>query len=159
MLALPAVIGRGREADLTMPHPLVSREHCRLFERDGRLYVRDLGSTNGTYVGQRRVSEAEVPEGELLTVGSVTLRVDLPTSVDLADAKNEAHPNVFAADAVHGPDAGSEPKDACDTSDFPAKHFDLDAEASVIDRETTSQSSERLRNSEDDLPSFLDSGD
>ena len=54
-LRLPTVIGRGREVSLTLPHPLVSRRHTELFEKDGYLYVKDLGSLNGTYVNNRRI--------------------------------------------------------------------------------------------------------
>jgi pSer/pThr/pTyr-binding forkhead associated (FHA) protein len=74
-LKLPTVIGRGREANLTLPHPLVSRKHCELFEHAGRLCVRDLGSLNGTYVNNERIADAtHLPSGDLLTVGSVTFR-------------------------------------------------------------------------------------
>jgi pSer/pThr/pTyr-binding forkhead associated (FHA) protein len=73
-LRLPAIIGRSRDATLTLPHPLVSRHHCEIYERDGRLVVKDLGSRNGTYVSNERVSEAVLPSGELLTIGAVTFR-------------------------------------------------------------------------------------
>ncbi len=73
-LTLPAIIGRGHAATLKLPHPLVSRKHCELFERDGKLVVRDLGSLNGTYIGNERVEEAILPPGELLTVGTITFR-------------------------------------------------------------------------------------
>ncbi len=74
-LKLPTVIGRGRDATLTLPHPLVSRQHCELFEASGKLYVRDLSSLNGTFVNNERIEgERELPAGELLTIGTVTFR-------------------------------------------------------------------------------------
>ncbi len=73
-LKLPAVIGRGREATLTLPHPLVSRKHCEIFESDGHLVVRDMGSLNGTFVNNERITEAILPPGDLLTLGTVTFR-------------------------------------------------------------------------------------
>ena len=73
-LTLPSVIGRGRSATLTLPHPLVSREHCEIYLSEGRLHVRDLGSLNGTYVGNERIEDAALPAGGLLTVGTVTFR-------------------------------------------------------------------------------------
>jgi pSer/pThr/pTyr-binding forkhead associated (FHA) protein len=74
-LKLPTVIGRGREANLTLPHPLVSRKHCEIFEDNGKLCVRDLGSLNGTYVNNERITDAtSLPSGDLLTVGAVTFR-------------------------------------------------------------------------------------
>jgi hypothetical protein len=73
-LELPAVFGRGREATVMLPHPLVSRRHCEVYEFEGRLMVRDLGSTNGTFVGSQRVTETVLGPGELLTIGTVTFR-------------------------------------------------------------------------------------
>jgi predicted component of type VI protein secretion system len=74
-LKLPTVIGRSREADITIAHPLVSRRHCEITEGDeGQLEVRDLGSLNGTFVGQNRVEKSALPPGALLTVGAITFR-------------------------------------------------------------------------------------
>lgn len=95
-LSLPTVIGRGHECKLKLPQPLVSRRHCELFERGGRLFVRDLGSMNGTYVGRERVAEAELPHEGLLTIGAVTFRAlyQTPAPVSSDDATNHD----FAAD-------------------------------------------------------------
>jgi pSer/pThr/pTyr-binding forkhead associated (FHA) protein len=73
-LKLPAIIGRGRSAQVTIPHSLVSRQHCELSNVEGRLVVRDLDSLNGTYVGDERITEAILAPGALLTVGTVTFR-------------------------------------------------------------------------------------
>jgi len=74
-LKIPTVIGRSREVDLVIAHPLVSRRHCEITATDsGQLQVRDLGSLNGTFVGQDRVEEAVLNPGALLTVGAVTFR-------------------------------------------------------------------------------------
>jgi pSer/pThr/pTyr-binding forkhead associated (FHA) protein len=75
-VTLPAVIGRGRNAGVTLRHPLISREHCELFELEGRVHVRDKNSLNGTYVDHNNIDEAVVPTGSLLTVGGFTFRVD-----------------------------------------------------------------------------------
>lgn len=82
-LDLPCILGRAREVSLPLTHPLVSRTHCELFERDGELFVRDLGSTNGTFVGRDRVEESVVRHGDLLTVGTVTFRASLASVTDL----------------------------------------------------------------------------
>ncbi|HZZ29696.1 MAG TPA: FHA domain-containing protein [Pirellulales bacterium] len=74
-VTLPLTIGRGREAKLKLVHALVSRQHCELFFDHGHLMVRDLGSLNGTFVGGRRIETAPLLSGELLTIGSVILRV------------------------------------------------------------------------------------
>ena len=75
-LKLPTVIGRGREGvSLTLPHKLVSRKHTELYEEKGQLFVRDLGSLNGTYVNNKRITESlPLKPNELLTLGDVTFR-------------------------------------------------------------------------------------
>src|SRR3954451_8992403 len=73
-IKLPSTIGRGRDTAVILPHPLVSRNHCELYEADGQLMVRDLGSLNGTFVNNERITESVLAPGELLTVGTVTFR-------------------------------------------------------------------------------------
>jgi pSer/pThr/pTyr-binding forkhead associated (FHA) protein len=75
-LRLPTVIGRGKEGvTLTLPHQLVSRKHTEIFEKDSYLFVRDLGSLNGTYVNNKRIAEPQILKpNELLTLGNVTFR-------------------------------------------------------------------------------------
>lgn len=56
-----AVIGRSeRNADVTFSPPDISRQHARLFVRDGRLWIEDMGSAGGTFVRGRKV-EAGAP--------------------------------------------------------------------------------------------------
>ena len=77
-LKLPTVIGRGRGKDgvsLTLPHKLVSRKHTELYEDSGKLFVKDLGSLNGTFVNNKRIVQRTALEpNELLTLGDVTFR-------------------------------------------------------------------------------------
>ena len=54
-LELPTTIGRGREAKLTLALPLVSRLHCEIYKDDGQVFIRDLGSTNGTGVEGQKI--------------------------------------------------------------------------------------------------------
>ena len=87
LLKLPTIIGRSREADLTVAHPMVSRKHCELYEVDGLLTVRDLGSLNGTIVGGERITgPAPLPPDAEFTVGPLTFRVDYEYSGEIAAA-------------------------------------------------------------------------
>lgn len=80
-LKLPTVIGRGKEANLKVPLALVSRRHCEIRERDGRLFIRDLGSLNGTFVNNYKITnEQPLLPGELITIGTVTFRADYELS-------------------------------------------------------------------------------
>lgn len=75
-LSPPVVIGRSRSADVTIGHPLVSRRHCEITQGDDNLLiVEDLGSLNGTYVGDVRIQEPVYLEpGDYLTVGAITFQ-------------------------------------------------------------------------------------
>ncbi|MCR4411468.1 MAG: FHA domain-containing protein [Thermoguttaceae bacterium] len=75
-LKLPIIIGRSRDADLTIAHPMVSRQHCELFEVQGLVRVRDLGSLNGTFIGDKQITEAALRPNDEFTIGPLTFRVD-----------------------------------------------------------------------------------
>ena len=76
-LKLPVIIGRDDDvATFVIRHPLVSREHCHLEARDGSVVVHDPKSTNGTFVGSRRIRTAMCPFGEFLIVGPIVFRVE-----------------------------------------------------------------------------------
>lgn len=74
----PCLIGRGSDCDLRLFDPALSRHHCRLVWRDGRLLVEDLGSHNGTLVNGQKVTEPRVlAEGDSLWVGASVFAVRL----------------------------------------------------------------------------------
>ena len=75
-VTLPVIIGRGKDATFTIKHPLLSREHCEVFEENGVVQVRDLTSLNGTFVNSSRVeSTSAVDSGSQLKLGSVVMEV------------------------------------------------------------------------------------
>jgi len=75
------VIGRGAEADLRINDPGVSRRHAEFRVTTGKsgpeLSVVDLGSTNGTLVDGKRVTEARLREGTVVRVGTTDVTVRL----------------------------------------------------------------------------------
>lgn len=75
-LRLPTVIGRGGDASVKLPASTVSRHHCELYEYEGQIVVRDLGSSNGTIVNGHKIKGPTflTPEDEL-TIGPVTVRL------------------------------------------------------------------------------------
>ena len=74
---LPFRIGRGRSLDLTLSSRAVSSEHAEIYlaEVARELRVRDLGSTNGTFVNDQRIEDAALTEGDILHVADAEFRV------------------------------------------------------------------------------------
>jgi pSer/pThr/pTyr-binding forkhead associated (FHA) protein len=69
--ALPYSIGRKPGTSLCIPVPHLSKVHAEIFEQDDRLWVRDMGSTNGTYVNGRRVDGvAELADADMIQFAS-----------------------------------------------------------------------------------------
>lgn len=75
-LKLPAMIGRSRDADVTVSHASVSRHHCLIYELEGALVVRDNGSLNGTVVDGQKIQESLLKPGQSLTIGPLTFRAE-----------------------------------------------------------------------------------
>jgi pSer/pThr/pTyr-binding forkhead associated (FHA) protein len=75
---LPCVVGRHSGCDLRLDDPLVSRWHCALEWRDGRVWVEDLQSLNGTLLnGESLDGPRPVEDFDLLQVGSCLFLVRL----------------------------------------------------------------------------------
>lgn len=68
-------IGRSTGAEFMLDAPLVSRLHCQLSATDEAIQVKDLDSTNGTFVNGKRITSATILAGDVLKVGRVDLRI------------------------------------------------------------------------------------
>ncbi|MGH7296578.1 MAG: FHA domain-containing protein, partial [Polyangiaceae bacterium] len=75
----PLVVGSASGADLVVADSSVSRLHAELDPRPDGLWVRDLGSTNGTFVDGLLVTAARLPPAARIRVGQTTLAL-LPDS-------------------------------------------------------------------------------
>ena len=68
-------LGRSSECQLVFADDTVSRRHAELRLVEGRWMLRDLGSSNGTWVNGRRVMEAEVAPGDDVQLGGCAIRL------------------------------------------------------------------------------------
>lgn len=82
-----SLIGRSPEADLVMRDDSVSRKHTRLFVGNGALWLRDLGSRNGTRVNGTQVARYRLSPGDRLTIGASLLSL---TWVNKEEIRNPA---------------------------------------------------------------------
>lgn len=84
-------LGRGQDADLTVFDTEMSRRHTTLERSQGELWVQDLGSKNGTYLGGRRLESGQRvpwrPRSAVVEVGYSRIALELP---DIAALETEA---------------------------------------------------------------------
>jgi predicted component of type VI protein secretion system len=100
-------IGREMQCHLRPASPQISKRHCVLEFRDGKLFVRDFGSTNGTYVNDQRVAEeVELKHDDLLKVGPLEFRavidIKAPGPVPKPEALRDQPAQEFAASILPG---------------------------------------------------------
>jgi pSer/pThr/pTyr-binding forkhead associated (FHA) protein len=85
----PIAIGRHPLCDVRLSSIRVSRRHCCMTEVDGEVAVRDLASTNGTRINDRRVDAGRLRLGDTLTIAHLRNRLEegRTTSVRRFDAQ------------------------------------------------------------------------
>ena len=111
MVRLPLLVGRSREAKFRIQQERVSRRHCQFTAEDGVVFVRDLGSTNGTHLEGTVVPvdhPLRVPPGALVRVGSIGFLVEYDRFAETPTV--ELRVNELAAGDRPGPggDGGSD---------------------------------------------------
>jgi pSer/pThr/pTyr-binding forkhead associated (FHA) protein len=70
------VIGRSPDSDFPLSHPTISTIHCELVLSDAGVILRDLDSTNGTFVNGNPVHEVALSAGQTVRLGDVELLVE-----------------------------------------------------------------------------------
>lgn len=66
-------VGRSDQADIVVKDSSVSSRHCDLIKEGGAIFVRDLNSSNGTFLNDARVAEAELRNGDVLRLGNAAM--------------------------------------------------------------------------------------
>jgi len=74
-------VGSGADADIVVDDPHVSRIHCEIEPGEGGLTLRDLGSTNGTFIGGAAIKEVVLTPGALVTLGGSRLMVEMDATI------------------------------------------------------------------------------
>ncbi len=94
------LIGRDPQCQLRPASPAISKRHCAVMVRGGKVFVRDFGSTNGTFVNDQLVQgEVEVQNGDRLKVGPLDFKVALEVTAP-APKPAAAKPQPAAAAAA-----------------------------------------------------------
>ncbi len=93
------VVGRAVTTDLPVYDPTVSRRHAELINANDGVTVRDLGSSNGTFVNGSRVTETTVSDGDTVTFGKVAFNL-----IEVVEAEPPPHAEAFVS-PQSGPEA------------------------------------------------------
>ena len=107
-------IGRVPDNDIVVPHVSVSRHHAELRTTPGGYRIVDLGSHNGTFVNEQRVTEAALAEGDSVGFGDTTFRLaggELLQIASPAEAQMPPAPDPMAETGI-GAAAGAGPDPA-----------------------------------------------
>ena len=62
-------VGRGDDNDVVLSDDRASRHHATITNNNGRFFIRDLGSTNGTFIDEVRIREQRLSDGDHIRVG------------------------------------------------------------------------------------------
>lgn len=85
-----AVIGRDETADFEIKEYVISRNHAKIVRGEESVVIKDLGSKNGTYVNNRRVTEQELHDGDRIALGTIVLIYRNPKEVDMEEISAQA---------------------------------------------------------------------
>lgn len=93
------MIGRSEDAQFCLPHDrFFSRHHCILEIAPPQAFLRDLGSTNGTYVNGMRVETAHLKSGDRIQGGETVLEVEVSTGLEEhgneLEMQGNTHPSI-----------------------------------------------------------------
>src|SRR5579859_992843 len=80
-------LGRSNTCEVVITDPLVSRQHCQILLGMGGITLRDLGSTNGTFLNGVRLTESPLRNQDVISVGSTRLRFAVELAKDSADPR------------------------------------------------------------------------
>jgi len=73
-------VGRIDENTFQIPDPSVSSRHCEILLRGGEILIRDLNSTNGSYINDEKITEKVLKPGQKLRLGQVELKLEDPNA-------------------------------------------------------------------------------
>jgi pSer/pThr/pTyr-binding forkhead associated (FHA) protein len=89
-------VGRVEDNAFQIAEPSVSSRHCEILLRGADIVVKDLNSTNGTFINGEKISEGVLKPGQTLRLGNVELKLDVP-GAPVAPASTASAPTVPAA--------------------------------------------------------------
>jgi len=91
------VIGRSTRADICIDQEAVSRNHCKILNTGGSILLRDMGSTNGTYVNDELIDEYVLRDGDFIKVGRCIFKFLSGNNIE-----NAYHEEIYRLTTIDG---------------------------------------------------------
>src|SRR6478609_5877075 len=91
------IIGRSDSANIQVDQDSCSRHHCKIMTQDGRSRIHDLDSTNGTFVNNYRVGEADLRDGDIIRVGQTIFK-----HLSGSNIENKYHEEIYRLSTIDG---------------------------------------------------------
>ncbi|WP_319404509.1 EAL domain-containing protein [uncultured Desulfosarcina sp.] len=108
--SVPLVIGRADDCDLKLSNGLISRHHSEIRISSDLMWIRDLKSTNGTYVNQNKVKNAQLLEpNDTISIGNYKFKVKTISS-SISTKEPETIPATYSKDFINFDLSSFEPK-------------------------------------------------
>lgn len=80
-------VGRLEDNTFQIPEPSVSSHHCEVILRGAEVVIRDLDSTNGTFISGNKITEAPLKPGQILRLGQIEMRLETDATAPAAPKK------------------------------------------------------------------------
>ena len=145
------VVGRGKDCQLRIPVPDVSRRHCQFTIDGDALLIRDLGSSNGTQLGGQDIPPGRdilVTDGDMITVGPVSFVVHFdPEETDFVtgeedgdgwpkDGDTDLTPGTPPQQPLFAPEPEQQPEQQPDAADEPQRPVETLQDTTIADHAT-----------------------
>ena len=130
-------VGRGEDCQLRPKSESVSRRHCAIVQKEGRVLLVDLKSRNGTYVNEKQLSSDKakiLKSGDKIRIGQ--LEFEIAIEIGIASAKKSEVASVKEAAERLSEHKNTDSKDSFDISSWLLEADQIDRRAAVSEPET-----------------------
>jgi predicted component of type VI protein secretion system len=98
------VVGRDPQCQLRPASAMISKRHCAVIQREGKAYIRDFGSTNGTFVNDQPVKdEIELHHNDQLKIGPLVFQVQIAQDAPALKGATPKPPTKAVTDKAAAP--------------------------------------------------------
>jgi len=141
------VLGRGQGADLSLDDPDASRRHVELFRKGQHVNVHDLGSKNGTGLGERRLDSGEEtawPRGAVLRIGKNAFELEDPVGDALEELDSATDEHMRDDDIIAPPQADAAVPEPAQSAEPEARPMAVEKRSSVAPARASTRRGFRL---------------